>query len=90
MNQPVFPPNFPPRAPTSSPQAAAAIPTPSAEVSTPLGVKPPGIDPSLEEIVRIAYQQGYSDVHLGIGEAPRFRSLGEMQKTDWPVTDLEV
>ncbi len=90
MNQPVFPPNFPPRAPTSSPQAAAAIPTPSAEVSTPLGVKPPGIAPSLEEIVRIAYQQGYSDVHLGIGEAPRFRSLGEMQKTDWPVTDLEV
>ena len=50
----------------------------------------PGLSPSLEEIVRIAHQQGYSDVHLGIGEVPRFRSLGEMKKTDWPVTDLEV
>ncbi|KGG29233.1 Twitching motility protein PilT [Prochlorococcus sp. MIT 0702] len=43
----------------------------------------------MEEIVRIAYQEGHSDVHLGVGEVPRFRDRGEMQSTDWPVTDPE-
>ncbi|MFO7628642.1 MAG: ATPase, T2SS/T4P/T4SS family, partial [Prochlorococcaceae cyanobacterium] len=43
---------------------------------------------SLEQIVRIAHQEGYSDIHLGVGEEPRFRARGEMQGTGWPVTDL--
>jgi twitching motility protein PilT len=42
---------------------------------------------TLEEIVRFAHQQNYSDVHLGVGEEPRFRCRGEMLRSGWPVTD---
>ena len=43
--------------------------------------------PSLEAIVREAHTQGYSDVHLGVGEGPRFRCRGDIQRTAWPTTD---
>jgi len=43
---------------------------------------------SLEEIARIAAAHGFSDVHLGVGEEPRFRARGEMRSTGWPPTDL--
>ena len=43
--------------------------------------------PSLEAIVREAHNQGYSDVHLGVGEEPRFRCRGDIQRTQWPTTD---
>ena len=46
--------------------------------------------PTLEEIVRIAHQERHSDVHLGVGEQPRYRARGEMQTTQWPVTSPEV
>jgi twitching motility protein PilT len=42
---------------------------------------------SLEGIVRIAHEQGCSDVHLGVGEEPRFRIRGEIAGTGWPITD---
>ena len=41
----------------------------------------------LEGIVRIAAEHNYSDVHLGVGEAPRFRFRGDIIRTGWPVTD---
>ena len=74
MAQPVFPPSFPPR-----PAAAPSAPATAVDGS-----------PSLEAIVRVAHEEGHSDVHLGVGEAPRFRARGEMQQTDWPVTDQSV
>ncbi|NEQ96509.1 MAG: type IV pilus twitching motility protein PilT [Cyanothece sp. SIO2G6] len=43
--------------------------------------------PTLEEIVTYANEEGYSDIHLGVGETPRFRDRGEIQPTEWPVTD---
>jgi twitching motility protein PilT len=46
--------------------------------------------PSLEAILRIANDAGHSDVHLGVGERPRFRARGEIQATDWPATDDSV
>lgn len=42
---------------------------------------------SLEGIVRIAHERNFSDVHLGVGEEPRFRARGEMLRTGWPITD---
>ncbi|MDA0727991.1 MAG: type IV pilus twitching motility protein PilT [Cyanobacteria bacterium] len=42
---------------------------------------------SLEGIVKLAAEQGFSDVHLGVGEEPRYRDRGEMLRTGWPVTD---
>ncbi|MEO0456376.1 MAG: ATPase, T2SS/T4P/T4SS family, partial [Cyanobacteria bacterium P01_A01_bin.114] len=42
---------------------------------------------TLEKLVREAFDKGYSDVHLGVGEVPRFRNRGEIDITDYPVTD---
>ena len=42
---------------------------------------------NLEAIVRIAHENNYSDIHLGVGEEPRFRHRGDMIHTGWPVTD---
>ena len=75
-----FPPSpFPP---------AAAPPAPTADSGTaPTRVDNGSQPDSLEGIVRIANERGYSDVHLGVGEEPRFRVRGEMAGTGWPVTD---
>ena len=43
--------------------------------------------PTLAEIVRKAFDNGISDIHVGVGEAPRFRKRGDMEVTDYPVTD---
>ena len=46
--------------------------------------------PSLEYIIKKAYEQGYSDIHLGVEEVPRMRDRGEMALTDYPKTDLNT
>ncbi|MDX2242901.1 MAG: type IV pilus twitching motility protein PilT [Leptolyngbyaceae cyanobacterium bins.302] len=46
--------------------------------------------PTLAEIIRTAYDKGYSDVHLGVGEVPRFRDRGEICPTEWPETDRDT
>jgi twitching motility protein PilT len=48
----------------------------------------PGL--TLAQLIREAYDQGYSDLHLGVGELPRFRNRGEIQPTDYPETDKET
>jgi twitching motility protein PilT len=42
---------------------------------------------TLAEIIRTAYDRGFSDVHLGVGEVPRYRDRGEITLTDWPEVD---
>ncbi len=66
------------------PPPVAETPTPPvAETQAPaLGNQPD----SLAAIVDLARQQNFSDVHLGVGEEPRFRSRGDMVGTGWPVT----
>jgi twitching motility protein PilT len=49
--------------------------------------KPSPGSPTMAQLVREAFDKGFSDIHLGVGEAPRFRNRGEMDKTDYPVTD---
>ena len=46
--------------------------------------------PTLEKLIREAYYQGYSDLHLGVGEVPRFRTRGEIQSWDYPEVDKEA
>jgi twitching motility protein PilT len=46
--------------------------------------------PSLAYIVKQAYDKGYSDVHVGVGEVPRMRDRGEMALTEYPKTDLQT
>ena len=45
---------------------------------------------TLEHLIKEAYDNGYSDLHLGVGEVPRFRNRGEIQTTDYPETDKEI
>jgi len=45
---------------------------------------------NLEAIVQIAFDNNYSDIHLGVREVPRFRSLGDILTTPWPVTNAET
>ncbi|TVP60014.1 MAG: type IV pilus twitching motility protein PilT [Nodularia sp. (in: Bacteria)] len=45
---------------------------------------------SLAQIIREAYDLEYSDLHLGVGEIPRFRNRGEIQVTDYPETDADT
>jgi twitching motility protein PilT len=42
---------------------------------------------TLEAIVRLAHNNNISDIHLGVGEQPRFRSRGDILRTNWPITD---
>jgi len=49
--------------------------------------KPSPGHPTLDYIVRNAYESGFSDIHLGVGEVPRMRDRGEMMQTDYPQTD---
>jgi twitching motility protein PilT len=44
--------------------------------------------PTLESLIMEAFQKGFSDVHVGVGEVPRFRNRGEIETTDLPETDL--
>ena len=43
--------------------------------------------PKLSQIVSQAHEDGFSDIHLGVGEIPRFRNRGEMDYSDYPKTD---
>jgi twitching motility protein PilT len=52
--------------------------------------KPSNGSLTLEQLVREAFDKGFSDVHLGVGEVPRFRNRGEIETTNYPVTDLET
>lgn len=45
---------------------------------------------TIEKLVMEAFQNGYSDIHLGVGEAPRFRDRGEMRMSHHPVTDTDA
>lgn len=85
-----------PVAPSSPPptSAASAPPPAPSQRATPSHAgrrfAPSNGSPTLAEIVRVAFDKGYSDVHLGVGEIPRFRDRGEINNTEWPETDRET
>ena len=78
-----------PPSPSSRPPVVGHRPTAPPSVPAATRSAPHG-SPTLEEIVRVAFDKGYSDVHLGVGEVPRYRNRGEMDPTNWPVTDRET
>jgi twitching motility protein PilT len=74
----------PPPPPTSTPSAhRPGTPPPMTVSSRPKSTT--GL--TLAQIIQEAFDKGYSDIHLGVGEVPRFRNRGEMQPTDYPETD---
>ena len=46
-----------------------------------------GSPTTLEQIVLVAFERNFSDVHLGVGEQPRFRHRGDMILAGLGVTD---
>ena len=65
-------------------------PPPTAPAKTPRlqpSPKPSSGQPTLAEIVNQANEKGFSDIHLGVGEIPRFRNRGEMDYSSYPETD---
>src|SRR5919199_24410 len=68
---------------SSAPRAASAA---KSRMPAP-GTGLPAGQPTFEKLIRHAYDKGFSDVHLGVGEVPRMRNRGEMELTDYPETD---
>jgi len=74
--------------------ATEAMPAGGPPAPPPLGKAPkeeprrrsPGM-PALADIVQEAFSRGFSDIHVGVGEVPRFRDRGEIARTNYPVTD---
>ncbi len=100
-NAPVTPPTPPPppRPAANVPRQAAVAPAPGQVRHRPPAPPPmpqPGdsvkVDSglTLKKIIREAFDRGFSDIHLGVGEVPRFRDRGEMTPTEYPVTDEET
>jgi twitching motility protein PilT len=46
--------------------------------------------PPLAELIQIAFDEGFSDVHLGVGEIPRMRDRGEMMPLSYPEVDTNT
>jgi len=65
---------------------AAPPPPPPLSTEADLGTLPG----CLTEIVALANERGFSDVHVGVGEEPRFRDRGDILRTGWPVTTPET
>ncbi|HLP89814.1 MAG TPA: type IV pilus twitching motility protein PilT, partial [Nostocaceae cyanobacterium] len=58
--------------------------------SSPATSQDQGTALTLAQIIKEAFDNGYSDIHLGVGEVPRFRNRGEMQLTEYPESDKET
>lgn len=78
-----------PLPPLPAPPAVSHRPGVPPTPVTALGYRESGA-PTLTEIVRDAYEKGFSDVHLGVGEIPRYRNRGEIEVTSWPETDRQT
>ncbi|MGM3306922.1 type IV pilus twitching motility protein PilT [Anabaena sp. WFMT] len=78
-HSPVSPP--PPPATAQRPVA----PPPSMPPAPATSKQPAGL--SLAQLIQEAFDQGFSDVHVGVGEIPRFRNKGEIQTTNYPEVD---
>ncbi len=69
----------------SNPPRKNAPPPPQMPPAPATPKQPSGL--TLAQLIQEAFDQGYSDVHVGIGEIPRFRNRGEIQMTNYPEVD---
>lgn len=74
----------------TSPAPSAGGHRPAPPPSMPGARRLPNGSPTLEHLVRAAYDKGFSDVHLGVGEVPRYRNRGEIELTDWAEIDQDT
>jgi len=67
--------------------APPIITTPPPIFSNSNGLTNEPVGRTLAQLVQEAFDEGYSDIHLGVGEIPRFRSRGEILTTSYPEVD---
>ncbi|WP_416668079.1 type IV pilus twitching motility protein PilT [Egbenema bharatensis] len=77
-------------APPPGQRPAPPPPPPAAMRGQARAAKPSPGQPTLEQLIREAFDKGFSDVHVGVGETPRFRNRGEIDTTDYPTTDTDT
>jgi len=78
-----MPPPPPPLPTAQRPPAPAAPP----QVPRPPAISSKPSEITLAQLIQEAFNEGYSDVHVGVGEIPRFRSRGEILTTSYPEAD---
>ncbi|WP_204104426.1 MULTISPECIES: type IV pilus twitching motility protein PilT [Spirulina sp. CCY15215] len=72
----------------SAPPRSGGTPPRATQQAQPKGPQRSPGQPSMEEVINKANDDGYSDIHLGVGEKPRVRDRGEMMiLEDYPITD---
>ncbi|NHC34997.1 type IV pilus twitching motility protein PilT [Scytonema millei] len=83
----------------NTPEEPLPLPSTSPRLNVPRPAPPSAVRPrqsktnnapTLEQLVREAYDRGISDLHLGVGEVPRFRDRGQIILTDHPLIDEET
>ena len=87
------PPAAIPRPPSSAPSASvpsAGPPNRSGSMPARVSARPKAGQVTLEQLVKEAFENNYSDIHLGVGEVPRFRGRGEMVISAHPPTTEEA
>ncbi|HBR76954.1 MAG TPA: type IV pili twitching motility protein PilT [Cyanobacteria bacterium UBA11159] len=80
-------PSAPPPTAQTAPRSSPAAPS-VAKSRTP--APSPGLSPgqpTLTHLIREAFDKGFSDIHVGVGEIPRMRNRGEIESTNYPMTD---
>jgi len=70
------------------PPVAPPPPPPQEAVPKAQG-RAPG-QPTLAKLVKMAFDEGFSDIHLGVGERPRMRDRGEMMLLEYPEVDTNT
>lgn len=71
------------------PPAPPPPPTPNIQQPPKNRGRAPG-QPPLEQLIRLAFDEGYSDLHLGVGEKARMRDRGEIITLDYPEIDSDT
>ncbi|CCQ70788.1 MULTISPECIES: type IV pilus twitching motility protein PilT [Crocosphaera] len=76
-----------PKTPVENPMKPPMPAPPPLPVTPPRSFgRSPG-QPTLNELIHHAFEEGFSDVHLGVGEKPRMRDRGEMTILEYPEID---
>ena len=78
----------PPLPPLQIP-SPGALQTPAAVAASAPTVSGDKAPETLREIVAIAHEHHFSDIHVGVGERPRFRERGDLNPTSWELTDSD-
>lgn len=73
---------------SSTPLSTASLPVGTGTTTRALSRESEQI--TLEALVGQAKQLGASDIHLGVGEAPRMRMSGRIERTELPITTTQI